>query len=278
MRLGLAAMPLDFFVLALVEELSALGALALPAAADLALLEDAGVNPLFIPRRPRFMILAGVTGVNCIPLLVLPLSPEVAKLLLLLLLLLLMLLLLSGEPDDEGGAGGGMLKSTGDGVSPGTSTPPAAMLPLLERVDLNSGVEFVDRDPLGIFRAMAGAVGRIAGDCLLREGFSSPLEEAVRLRALEEVEAVGCWFAAPSQGLVSGETSKSKSEGAAAEKAMCAGAEVDPRAGYEAWWCWCWWAWWWGGKGLRVSEFLKPLWSCGPSEKLRIMGETYSTG
>jgi len=227
-KFGLAATGLAFFAFPFAEELSAVGVLALPAT-DLVfpLLAEEGANPLFIPKRPRFMILAGVTGVNCVPL-VLPVPSELMK------WLFLIVLLSAALDDEDGGAGGGILRSTGDGVSPGTSSPPA-MLPLLERVvDLSNGVEFVDLDPLGTFLVNEGAVGRIAGDCFFLEGFSpapsSPLEEAVRFFPApeddEEPDDFCC--AAPSQGLVKGETSKSKSE-VAEEKAMCAGAEVDPR-------------------------------------------------
>ena len=69
--------------------------------------------------------------------------------------------------------------STGEGVS---ST---AVLFLRDRVDRNSGVELVDLVARVVFFMLcAGLVGRIAGDCRLREGFvepSSPLGEAVRL-------------------------------------------------------------------------------------------------
>lgn len=86
-----------------------------------------------------------------------------------------------------------------------------------------------------------GFVGRIAGDCFFREGcilLSSSLEEAWRLLIVEEVLlCIDCWCA-PSQGLVRGEMSKSRSAGEGREwcrglvrNAMCSGAEVHPRGG-----------------------------------------------
>jgi hypothetical protein len=97
----------------------------------------------------------------------------------------------AGEDDEggiaglwgTGGAGGGMERSTGEGVSPGTSP---AVLPLRERLERKRGVEFVDLDPRKSFLLWAGFVGRMAGDGFFREGwmpFSSSLEDAWRLFA-----------------------------------------------------------------------------------------------
>ena len=127
-----------------------------------------------MPSLPRFMILAGVTGVRSGSI------PGTA------------IVLLCGEAlieDDEdecirpsGGAGGGIVISTGDGVSPTTSP---AILPFREPTERISGVDVVDLDNRGVFLALDdGFVGRIAGDCFFRDGprvDSSPLGEAVRL-------------------------------------------------------------------------------------------------
>ena len=83
-------------------------------------------------------------------------------------------------------------------------------------------------------------MGRIAGDCFFRKGcrpLSSSLEEAWRLLDEEDELCMDCWCA-PSQGLVRGEMSKSRSAGEGralckglVRNAMCSGAEVDPRGG-----------------------------------------------
>jgi hypothetical protein len=163
-----------------------------------------GARLLLIPRRPRFMMLAGVTGVSwglgeggvC------AWSFEVFDV---------------DDPEEEddddddddnddgmmgtGGAGGGIERSTGEGVSPGTSP---AVLPFRERVDRSRGVELVDLEPRYIFLGWVwlGIVGRMAGDCcFFREGCmldSSSLVEAwrllllVELVELEEV-CIDCW-------------------------------------------------------------------------------------
>lgn len=124
------------------------------------------------PSLPRFMILAGVTGV----------------------------MVGGGFSADilgidvwfiVGAAGGGIAKSTGEGESPTISL--LTMLPFLDRVDRRRGVELVEREPRGfvvllvIMVELALLKGRMAGDCFFRDGFeddSSPLEDAVRL--LEE--------------------------------------------------------------------------------------------
>lgn len=99
------------------------------------------------------------------------------------------------EPEDEddtaglegtGGAGGGIERSTGEGVSPGTSP---AVLPFLARVERKRGVELVDLEPRKTFLTCVGFIGRIAGDCFFREGcipLSSSLVEAWRLFEEEE--------------------------------------------------------------------------------------------
>ena len=106
---------------------------------------EGGARLLLMPSRPRFIMLAGVTGVSCglkfgeggCPLL--SLSCETFEVF---------------EVEDEeggvelggtGGAGGGIERSTGEGVSPGTSP---AVLPFRERVERSSGVELVDLEPL----------------------------------------------------------------------------------------------------------------------------------
>lgn len=71
-----------------------------------------------------------------------------------------------------------------------------------------AGVEFADFDPLIEFLAI------VADALLFRLGFSidsSSLGEAVRL--FEDEDATGCCGYGSSQGLVSGETSKSISAG-----------------------------------------------------------------
>lgn len=123
-----------------------------------------GDKPLLRPSRPRFMILAGVTGVSCKSG-----RGDIGMLLL--------------SDDDgiwfEGGAGGGIERSTGEGVSPS-----ATVLFFRERVDRMSGVEVVDLEArVDFFMIGAGFDARIAGDCRLRAGFdesSSPLRDAVR--------------------------------------------------------------------------------------------------
>jgi hypothetical protein len=135
---------------------------------------EGGARLLLMPRRPRFMILAGVTGVSW------GLKFGEGG----------MSLLISCDIFDEdgiarlwgmGGAGGGMERSTGEGVSPGTSP---AVLPLRERLERRRGVELVDLDPRKTFLLWAGFVGRMAGDGFFREGcmpLSSSLEDAWRL-------------------------------------------------------------------------------------------------
>jgi hypothetical protein len=135
---------------------------------------DTGIDDFFggfpaanepaMPSRPRFMMLAGVTGVSC---------GRVA-----------------GDggtaaAESAGGAGGGIDRSTGEGVSPGM-----LMLPLRARVERIRGVELADLVPrvdaalLGM-----GTVARMAGLCFLREGRcvspvarSSSLDEAPLFR------------------------------------------------------------------------------------------------
>lgn len=125
----------------------------------------AGVNPLLKPSLPRFIMLAGVTGVICRSglgdICIAPFIDDDATWL-------------------EGGAGGGIDRSTGDGESPSTT-----VLFLLDLEDRINGVEFVDLEPrVGFLMLCDGFDGRIAGDCRLRLGFeepSSPLGEAVLL-------------------------------------------------------------------------------------------------
>ena len=127
-----------------------------------------------------------------------------------------------------------MERSTGEGVSPGTSP---AVLPFRERAERKRGVELVDLEPRNTFLLFCmGTVGRMAGDCFFLEGcvlLSSPLEDAWRLLC----GCMDCWCA-PSQGLVSGEMSKSRSAGDGREwcmglvwNAMRSGAELEPRGG-----------------------------------------------
>jgi hypothetical protein len=100
---------------------------------------EGGARLLLMPSRPRFIMLAGVTGVSCWIKFG---EGEWLR------------LLLSCKKDEgpelegTGGAGGGIERSTGEGVSPGTS-PPA--LPFRERVERKSGVELVDLEPLKTF-------------------------------------------------------------------------------------------------------------------------------
>jgi hypothetical protein len=184
-----------------------------------------GARLLLIPSRPRFIMLAGVTGVSCglkfrdggrsaV------ISGEVFE------------IEIEFDMDEDmgvdneggtGGAGGGIDRSTGEGVSPGISP---AELPFRDRVDRSSGVEFVDLEPRKTFLdwPAVGLVGRIAGDCcFFREGcmpmlLSSSLVEAWRLLLLvlmmadEVLLCMDCWCA-PSHGLVRGDMSKSRSAG-----------------------------------------------------------------
>lgn len=113
---------------------------------------------------------------------------------------------------------------------------PSATVVLLRlgRIDRISGVVIVDLLPrVGFLIGGPGLVGRMAGDCRLREGCegSSPFPgEAVRLRVVGGCTDVG--LLGPIHGLVKGEISKSKSE-ERLWKAMLAGAELDP--------CGMWW-------------------------------------
>ena len=201
---------------------------------------EGGARLLLMPSRPRFIMLAGVTGVSCGCGCDCGLKFGEGGWLLWWLWLWLSCEVFEAEDEDEdvglggtGGAGGGIERSTGEGVSPGTSP---AVLPFRERVERRRGVELVDLEPLKTFLFRVGFVGRIAGDCcFFREGcipLSSSLDEAWRL--LEEL-CTDCWCA-PSQGLVRGEMSKSRSAGEGrawckglVRNAMCSGAEVDPR-------------------------------------------------
>lgn len=101
---------------------------------------EGGARLLLIPSRPRFIMLAGVTGVSC----VLKFGEGGGS-------RLVSCEVFDVEDDDDdiarlvgmGGAGGGMDRSTGEGVSPGAS----AKLPFRERVERRSGVELVDLEP-----------------------------------------------------------------------------------------------------------------------------------
>ena len=98
-----------------------------------------GASPLFMPSPPRFIMLAGVTGVICPA--ALPddeiatgaFTEEDGP-------------LISGWGRDAGGPGGGIDKSTGDGVSPGTSTLALFLCPPA-RDERSSGVEDADFVP-----------------------------------------------------------------------------------------------------------------------------------
>ena len=158
----------------------------------------AGARLLLTPSRPKFMMLAGVTGVmrSC---------SWVGK----------ANVVVDTEEDGVGGAGGGMAKSTGDGES-------VSLTELFRRarVERKRGVEVADLTFRGIF-IMAGTIeaGRFRGTRAL----SSAEGEAVRLVGLE---LGGCGHAS-SHGLVSGEMSRSDGEGKDG-KAILAGAENEP--------------------------------------------------
>lgn len=160
-----------------------------------------GARLLLTPSRPKFMMLAGVTGV-------MRTSSWAGK-------ADVVVGTEGGEAGFLGGAGGGMARSTGDGES-------VSLTKLFRRarVERKRGVEVADLAPRGIF-IDAGTiwVGRFRGT---RAG-SSPEGEAVRLAGLE---LGGCGHGS-SHGLVSGEISRSDGEGKDG-KAILAGAENDP--------------------------------------------------
>ena len=215
-----------------------------------------GVRPLRTPMPPKFMMLAGVTGVRLADIGGAdPASSGV----------------ISASPGVVGGAGGGIDKSTGLGVSSGTSRTAAVIavvLPLRERVlPRKRGVELALFDvrvgrldgPLLPTDAFPDADIRIAEACVerFRLGLSTPSSapgDAVRLpeafwppaanAACALVGAPGCPCVAPNHGLVSGEMSKSRSlTGGAVLNTRFAGAEFHMcggRCGEEctdcAWW------------------------------------------
>jgi hypothetical protein len=128
-----------------------------------------------MPSPPRFIILAGVTGVICpVPLA----DDEIAT----GTFMEEDDALISGWGRDAGGPGGGIDKSTGDGVSPGASTlaflcPPA-------RDERRSGVEDADFVPRRARFVEFGVDGtRDVGDGRRRATFacSSSGGDAVRL-------------------------------------------------------------------------------------------------
>jgi len=168
----------------------------------------AGVRLLLIPRRPRFIMLAGVTGViGDVPSRKLGTAE------------------FGGDGRGTGGAGGGIDKSTGDGESVSK-----IVLFLRVLVERRSGVLLallaclMDCLPVDIEATVVGGprfrVVRIA---------SSALGDAVRL-----FDGLWVWYAS-SQGLVKGEMSMSRAggEGSGIEGLVCwntmlAGAELDP--------------------------------------------------
>ena len=175
-----------------------------------------GVSRLLSPSLPRFIILAGVTGVRA--------CGEEGK--------------TSCETEEDegcvgGGAGGGMERSTGEGVSPTGSAAAAAVLLLLS-LKYRAGVEVADFEIRDGFFAPVSA--DTVGECFFEAGLgkmSSLVGDTGRLLLLcwdREGVVTDCWCA-PSQGLVSGDRSKSRSAGRAEGKARLAGAEVEPREG-----------------------------------------------
>ena len=164
---------------------------------SLALVLGGGTRLLLTPSRPRFMMLAGVTGAMVSS------APARSS------------LFGSGLKTSLGGgdglAGGGVEKSW-----PGGPTPAKFEVMVI-------GVEVADL--VARFRATIEVVEDLRlGAGLFEE--SSSLGDALLL--LEITEAGGCWVRAPSQGLVRGDTSKSVS--AVIDviwKAMLAGAEFD---------------------------------------------------
>ena len=167
-----------------------------------------GTRLLLTPSRPRFMMLAGVTGAIVS-------SPPTKS-------------ALSGSVmagslgEGDGLEGGGMEKSCPEGPAP---------------------AEFEVVDLAACFRTTAEAIDDLRLGAGLFKKFSS-LGDALLL--LEMAGAVGRWVYAPSHGLVRGETSKSVS--AVIDviwKAMLAGAEFDNcwmcgldigDLGCEKWW------------------------------------------
>lgn len=146
-----------------------------------------GARLLLTLSRPKFMMLAGVTGV-------MRTSSGAGK------AVVVAGVQVGGEDGRLGGAGGGMARSTGDGES-------VSMAELFRRarVERKSGVEVADLT----FRAalIDGTIGvvRFRGT----RAASSPEGEAVRLAGLL---LGGCGWAS-SHGLVSGEMSRSDGEG-----------------------------------------------------------------
>jgi hypothetical protein len=92
-------------------------------------LRGCGTRLVSRPSRPRFMMLAGVTGVS-VGLVCgeddTLLSTEVDE---------------EGTKETEGSSGGGIERSTGEGVSPLTMLPPR------EREERSSGVALIDLEP-----------------------------------------------------------------------------------------------------------------------------------
>lgn len=156
-----------------------------------------GMRLLLTPNRPRFIMLAGVTGA------MVSLTPAKSG--------FFGSVLEGSLGGGDGLAGGGMEKSCPDEPAP---TKFEAVVVGVEVADL-----------VARFRAMAEAVD----DLRLGAGFfeeSSSLEDALLL--LEMTGAGVCWVYAPSHGLVRGETSKSVSAAIGVIwKAMLAGAELD---------------------------------------------------
>ena len=156
-----------------------------------------GTRLLLTPSRPRFIMLAGVTGAMV--------SSALAE------------SSFSGSlfegslGEGDGLAGGGMEKSCPDEPAPAKFEV------------MVIGVEVADL--VARFRTTAEAID----DLRLGAGFfdeSSSLEDALLL--LEMTGAGGCWVYAPSHGLVRGDTSKSVSAAIGVIwKAMLAGAEFD---------------------------------------------------
>ena len=153
-----------------------------------------GARLLLTPSRPKFIILAGVTGVKA------NVAVDTEE---------------DGEDGFLGGAGGGMVKSTGDGES-------VSLMELFRRarVERKRGVEVADLTFRGIFFEAGTIEGGRFRDA---RALSSAEGEAVRLAGLE----LGGYGHGSSHGLVSGDMSRSDGEGKDGN-ARLAGAEKEP--------------------------------------------------
>ena len=141
LRLGLTSdVPADDFLIACeLDEGSRerrVGALAFPLAFDIDGFCGGGARLLLVPSCPRFMILAGVTGVK-FGVGVEDIDDDISMFVVDKLL----------ELDGTGGAGGGIDKSTGEGVSSGISAHMLFLRPS-DRVERIKGVEQADFEPL----------------------------------------------------------------------------------------------------------------------------------